>query len=379
MNATYTYRADGLRRAKTVNGVVTQHVWNGMHIVADRNANGTVRVRYYRGPNGHLIRSTSRAWYLFNARGDVVQLTNANGVVTHTYRYDAFGNELTQNPNDSNPFRFAGEYFDSHRGEYYLRARTFNPRTGRFTQPDPHWTIANMIFGDNPRRMNERDDPLGLNHYTMVPDIHAILQAANLYVYCGNNPIMFVDPSGLSWKNVVIRVLESPAVRKAEQAVVAGAKRVGNQVAQGAQQVGNAVNRALGRGGTTAANTAQQAAPVVQQAAPVVQRASNTVFATSQFIPNSQTLFNRVSPHMFSRPHVDAGIMRLGSSPTDIFNSVVNATNKFSSQFVSGSNQIHTTVNGVETTIRFYVTNGEIVNINAFVGHAERVIGTLLR
>ena len=43
-----------------------------------------------------------------------------------------------------------------------------------------------------------------------------------------------------------------------------------------------------------------------------------------------------------------------------------------------GSNEIRTVVNGVDTTIRFFVENNEIVNINAFVGYSERVIGNLI-
>jgi len=189
MTATYSYRAEGLRRAKTVNGVVTQHVWNGMHIVAELNANGVVISRFDRDLNGRLMRSTRHGWYLFNARGDVVQLTNANGVVTRTYRYDAFGNEIGTTKNgghgstgsvDSNPFRFAGMYWDAHTQTYMTPNRHFNPRTGRWTQPDPFWNISNMQGSTG-----------------------AILQAANLYVFVTNNPIMFVDPRGLYRVNFV--------------------------------------------------------------------------------------------------------------------------------------------------------------------------------
>jgi hypothetical protein len=53
-----------------------------------------------------------------------------------------------------------------------------------------------MIYGDNPTRINERLDPLGLTIYTYAPDINAIKQSTNLYVYCGNNPVMYIDQDG---------------------------------------------------------------------------------------------------------------------------------------------------------------------------------------
>ncbi|MCL2289182.1 MAG: RHS repeat-associated core domain-containing protein [Bacteroidetes bacterium] len=83
-------------------------------------------------------------------------------------------------------FRFAGEYWDAETGTYYLRARNFNPRTGRFTQPDPHWNIGNMIFGDSPTMRNGR----------MMPNRNSIMQASNLFVYCINNPVKWNDPDG---------------------------------------------------------------------------------------------------------------------------------------------------------------------------------------
>ena len=79
-----------------------------MHIVLERNAGGAVTIRFDRGLNGHLIRSTQHGFYLFNARGDAVQLTNAIGVLTRTYQYDAFGNEINPVATDTNQFRFAG-------------------------------------------------------------------------------------------------------------------------------------------------------------------------------------------------------------------------------------------------------------------------------
>ncbi len=75
---------------------------------------------------------------------------------------------------DGNPFRYCGEYFDRETGTYYLRARYYDPKRGRFTQ----------------------EDTLALNVFTCSPQILLIAQVGNKYVYCANNPVMYSDPSG---------------------------------------------------------------------------------------------------------------------------------------------------------------------------------------
>jgi RHS repeat-associated protein len=112
---------------------------------------------------------------LFNARGDVVRLTGANGVVTKRYRYDAFGNEVNPDERDANVWRYTGEYFDKETGTVYLRFRNYNPRIGRFLSVDP-------LFKSN--------NQASFNVYT-------VRQTTNLYAYVANNPIRFVDPWGL--------------------------------------------------------------------------------------------------------------------------------------------------------------------------------------
>ena len=90
------------------------------------------------------------------------------GTIIKTYSYDAFGTEISKDNNqtDNNPFRYCGEYHDIETGYIYLRARYYNPVVGRFTTEDP---------------------------------IRADQKGGNYYVYCGNDPINRVDPSGLKY------------------------------------------------------------------------------------------------------------------------------------------------------------------------------------
>ena len=81
-------------------------------------------------------------------------------------------------------------------GTYYLRARYYDPRIGRFTQQDTHWNTSNMIYGDNPQKINEREDKLGLKTYSYAPQISAVVQSGNLYVYAVGNPVMYADEDG---------------------------------------------------------------------------------------------------------------------------------------------------------------------------------------
>ncbi|MEM1485593.1 RHS repeat-associated core domain-containing protein [Oscillospiraceae bacterium PP1C4] len=130
-------------------------------MVAESGTTNTVVARYLRGIN-LIAREQDRAnqYYLFNAHDDVTQRYDALGNLLKNYKYDSFGNEENPEPLDSNPFRYCGEYLDKEIGEIYLRARYYDPATGRFGAEDPARH--------------------GLNWYT----------------YCGNNPVVFVDPTG---------------------------------------------------------------------------------------------------------------------------------------------------------------------------------------
>ena len=86
-----------------------------------------------------------------------------------TYRYDAYGNTTKSNNTLNNPYQYNAEYTDSSTGLQYLRARYYDSSQGRFTAKD---TLLGSI-----------EKPI----------------TRNLYTYCGNNPLNYVDPSGHSW------------------------------------------------------------------------------------------------------------------------------------------------------------------------------------
>ena len=123
-------------------------------------------------------------------------LVDESNQLAKSYDYDAFGIEKNPSDEDSNPFRYCGEYYDTETGTYYLRARYYDPRIGRFTQQDTHWNTSNMIYGDNPQKINEREDKLGLKTYSYAPQISAVVQSGNLYVYAVGNPVMYADEDG---------------------------------------------------------------------------------------------------------------------------------------------------------------------------------------
>ena len=57
--------------------------------------------------------------------------------MTDTYDYDAWGNAVNVPGPTPNLYRYRGEQYDPDLRLYYLRARYFNPLTGRFLTRDP--------------------------------------------------------------------------------------------------------------------------------------------------------------------------------------------------------------------------------------------------
>jgi len=95
-----------------------------------------------------------------------VRLANASEVDTDSYEYDAYGNHWSVSGSTPNNMLYKGEEYDSNLGLYYLRARYYNPATGRFMSRDP-------LDG-------QLTDPKSLHKY----------------LYADGDPVNGVDPMG---------------------------------------------------------------------------------------------------------------------------------------------------------------------------------------
>ena len=99
-------------------------------------------------------------YYHTDHLGSIRAVSNSNGNIVGLYTYDSFGNVVQEvSYPDADRLRFTGKRLDS-TGLYYFNARYYDSTLGRFISADP------------------------------------ARQGLNWYVYCNNNPLMFVDPDG---------------------------------------------------------------------------------------------------------------------------------------------------------------------------------------
>ena len=155
------YDGEGLRYETKENGKVIRFLFDRGELAEEIREDA--QIRYARGydPLSLTWNGAEKSYFVPDEMGSTLFLLDKDHEIQKTYRYDAFGDILNESGDTFNRLTYTGQMYDGEMGQYYLRARFYNPSIGRFMQED-------IYRGD------------GLN----------------LYAYCANNPVMYFDPSG---------------------------------------------------------------------------------------------------------------------------------------------------------------------------------------
>ncbi len=161
---------------RQVNAAITYLIYDGWNLIEERDSNGNVLATYIHGvlSDEMLSKTASGAtvYYHTNALGSVTDLTSSTGAVIEKYKYDIYGKPAISNGSGSpltvsaygNRFMFTGREFLVEVSLYDYRNRMYSADLGRFLQRDP----IGFDGGD-----------------------------VNIYRYCDNNVVNWIDLFGL--------------------------------------------------------------------------------------------------------------------------------------------------------------------------------------
>ena len=148
-----------------------------------QNGGAWQETRYTHTPDGvgQLISEQRQGKTLHvyeDGQGSARLITDEGGQIIETLDFDAFGNELNSTPASQTRHRYTGEAFDQITVLYHLRAREYDPKTGRFISMDEH------------------------------PGSQSIPLTLNKYLYGNADPVNHVDPSGNIFISITMPSLE---------------------------------------------------------------------------------------------------------------------------------------------------------------------------
>ena len=163
--ATYKYDYQGRRTSKTVGGVTTTYLYDGLSIVSEWS---TATIHYLHGPgiDEPLARVGGGApvvYFTADGLGSISTAADAGGVMQNSYTYDAWGVTRSSSENVPQSFRYTAREVADLPDRMFYRARLYNAPVGRFLSEDP------LRYSED----------------------------GNFYPYVRNAPVVHTDPSGL--------------------------------------------------------------------------------------------------------------------------------------------------------------------------------------
>jgi len=205
------YDDTGRRIAKVEGGTLFLYLWAGMDEFGVANSSASITEYYTRGIGiagdvgtlvaSHDFGSSTTTLLHANHRGDVVLATDTAGAVVHEAEFTPFGNVLAETGTYSPRFGFSSKERDASSLIYY-GYRSYSPELCQWVCQDP---------------AGERG-------------------GINLYRFCRNNPINYVDTDGRLALAVVIAIAKGVAYAVGTIAALIGAKKFADRMAAAAEK-----------------------------------------------------------------------------------------------------------------------------------------------
>ena len=168
------YNGDGQRIQKVEGSKTTNYYYQDGVVSYTTDGDNSQTSQNLIGTDGNILATqrygsdhTDYLLYHKDIQGSSTSLVKEDGSADATYRYTDFGETTINGDNKAeNEVCYTGGIYDQSTGLYYLNARYYNPEDGGFLTEDTY--------------RGEINEP----------------ETQNLYVYCADNPINYVDPSG---------------------------------------------------------------------------------------------------------------------------------------------------------------------------------------
>ena len=178
VHAEFLYDDSGNRIKKAVNGASTYYFLGGQLEINEDRA-----VIYFKMGTKNFAKVDDGVVYYFHNdhlnSSNIV--TNDQGVVSEEIEYFPFGGKYTDSAENVTTYKFTGQKWNEEIDLYYYGARYYDPDIARFISPDP--------------AMND-----------IMPEVYVLdPQQQNPYSYVSNNPLKYIDPTGNSQIDAILR------------------------------------------------------------------------------------------------------------------------------------------------------------------------------